>query len=155
MVHASEVLSAKLLIVDDQQVNVLLLDRLLGGAGFTSVTSTTNPREVCELHRKNSYDLILLDLLMPEMYGFQVIEGLKEIETEGSFPVLVISAQPDYKKRAMQAGATEFITKPIVVVDLLPQVHKMLHTRLSYNKSRNDRIALERAVQERTAKLRE
>ena len=89
------------------------------------------------------------------MYGFQVIEGLKEIETEGSFPVLVISAQPDYKKRAMQAGATEFITKPIVVVDLLPQVHKMLQSRLSHNKTKNDKIALEHAVQERTTTLRE
>ena len=62
MVGASDILNAKVLIVDDQKVSVFLLERILGDAGYTCVASTTDPREVCELHRKNRYDLILLDL---------------------------------------------------------------------------------------------
>ena len=83
-----------MLIVDDQPVNVLLLERMLLDAGYTSVTTTTDPPEVCELYRKHRYDLILLDLLMPGMDGFEVMQGLKEIETEGYLPVLVLTAQP-------------------------------------------------------------
>ena len=78
MMSSSDILRGNILIVDDQEVNVLLLERMLGGAGYVSVASTTNPDEVCELHRKNRYDLILLDLVMPGMDGFQVMEGLKE-----------------------------------------------------------------------------
>src|SRR6185295_8497834 len=109
MVSTSEILGARILIVDDQPANIKLLKLILDREGYTSVASTTDPREVCALHREKSYDLILLDLLMPDMYGFQVIEGLREIEGQGELPVLVISAQPDYKMRAIQAGAKEFI----------------------------------------------
>src|ERR1700675_2100550 len=97
MVNSSDILNAKVLVVDDQEANVLLLERMLRGAGYVSITSTTDPNEVCELHRKNRYDLILLDLQMPGMNGFQVMESLKKIETDGYLPVLVITAQPDQK----------------------------------------------------------
>lgn len=80
MISSSDILHGKVLIVDDQKVNVLLLEQLLRGAGYVSVTSTMDPGEVCQLHRKNLYDLILLDLVMPGTDGFQVMEGLKEIE---------------------------------------------------------------------------
>jgi len=89
---------------------------------------------------------------MPDMYGFQVIEGLKEIEGEGELPVLVISAQPDYKMRAMQAGAKEFIAKPISSAEVLTQVRAMLHTRLSGRTNGAD--AQEHAFQERSSTLR-
>ena len=94
MVAESDILNASILIVDDQEVNVRLLDQLLHEAGYTCVASTMNPREVCALHRKNRYDLILLDLQMPGMDGFQVIEGLKTNDADGYLPVLVITAQP-------------------------------------------------------------
>ena len=82
MLSKPDILNANLLIVDDQEVNIRLLEETLRNAGYTRITSTQNPYEVCELHRKNHYDLILLDLLMPDMDGFQVLEGLKNIETE-------------------------------------------------------------------------
>jgi CheY-like chemotaxis protein len=85
MISSSDIHNARVLIVDDQEVNVRMLERMLRGAGHTSITSTTDPRQVCELHRQNRYDLILLDLHMPGMDGFQVMEGLKEIETEATF----------------------------------------------------------------------
>src|ERR1035438_2617227 len=107
MVTSSDILNGKVLVVDDQEANVLLLERMLRGAGYASVASTMDPTEVRELHRKNRYDLILLDLQMPGMDGFEVMEGLKEIETEGYLPVLVITAQPDHKLRALRGGRSE------------------------------------------------
>ena len=80
MVSSADILNAKILVVDDKEANVRLLEGMLRVAGYTSVDSTTDPNEVCELHRKNRYGLILLDLQMPGMDGFQVMEGLKEIE---------------------------------------------------------------------------
>jgi CheY-like chemotaxis protein len=92
MISPADILHGKILIVDDQQANVLLLEQTLRRAGYFSVTSTVESEKVCELHLVNRYDLILLDLLMPGMDGFQVMENLKEIETGGYLPVLVITA---------------------------------------------------------------
>ena len=103
MISAADILHGKILIVDDQQANVLLLERMLRGAGYASVTSTTDPGEVCELHRKNRYDLILLDLQMPGMDGFQVMEGLKEIET-GRLPAGAGHHRPAGSQAARAAG---------------------------------------------------
>ena len=132
MISSADILNARILIVDDQEANVLLLERMLRGAGYASVASTMDPSEVCELHRKNRYDLILLDLQMPGMDGFQVMEGLKEIEPDGYLPVLVITAQPGHKLRALQAGAKDFVSKPFDLAEVLARVHNMLEVRLLY-----------------------
>lgn len=130
MTSPSDVLHGKILIVDDQQANVVLLERLLRGAGYVCVTSTRSPREVCELHLSNRYDLILLDLEMPGMDGFQVMENLKQIETDGYLPVLAVTAQPAHKLRALQSGAKDFISKPFDLPEVLLRVHNMLEVRL-------------------------
>jgi len=155
MTELSHILNARILIVDDDGANISLLKLILSGAGFTAIESTTDSREVCGLHRKHRYDLILLDLLMPGMYGFQVIEGIKEIEKDDDLPILVISAEPDYKKRAMQAGAKAFIAKPLKRAEVLTQVHTLLQGRLARNATHANRTAEEQASHERTAKLRD
>src|SRR3989338_1986864 len=129
MVSSYDILGASILVVDDKETNVLLLERMLRGAGYASIESTTDQKEVCELHRKNRYGLILLDLQMPGMDGFQVMEGLKEIEEDGYLPVLVITAQPDHKLRALQAGAKDFISKPFDMVEVQTRIHNMLEVR--------------------------
>ena len=91
MTTPPDILNAAILIVDDQEPNVSLLEQLLRETGYTCVASTRNPEEVCELHRKNNYDLILLDLEMPRMDGFQVMEGLKTHNTGSYLPVLVVT----------------------------------------------------------------
>ncbi len=130
MIPISSILKAKLLIVDDQVANVLLLERLLTSAGYTNITSTQNPTEVMELHRQHKYDLILLDLNMPEMDGFEVIERLKAEELDGIPPVLVITAQPNEKLRALKAGALDFVSKPFDIAEVLARVQNLLQVRL-------------------------
>ena len=130
MINPSDILHGSILIVDDQQANVVLLERILRSTGYDSITSTTDPRKVFELHRKNNFDLILLDVQMPGMDGFQVMESLKQIETGHSLPVLVITSQPDYKLRALQAGAKDFISKPFELGEVLARVHNMIEVRL-------------------------
>jgi len=130
MISPADILNASILIVDDQAANVALLEQVLRGAGYTAVTSTRYPLEVCELYRKNRYALILLDLQMPVMDGFQVMEGLKAIEPEGYLSVLVITAQPDHKLRALRAGAKDFVSKPFDLAEVLMRVHNLLEVRL-------------------------
>ncbi len=154
MISEQEICDASILIVDDQQANVLLLWEMLRGVGYTRVTSTTDPFTVCDLHRKNGYDLILLDLLMPGMDGFEVMEGLKEIETEGYLPVLVITAQPGHKLRALSAGAKDFVAKPFELIEVQTRIHNMLEVRLLYKRLENYNKVLEQTVLERTAELR-
>ena len=153
MVSSSDILNAKCLIVDDKEVNVVLLEQMLRGAGYTRLTSTRDPQAVCALHRDNHYDLILLDLQMPGMDGFEVMEGLKAIETDGYIPVLVITAQPGHKQRALQAGAKDFVSKPYEWAELLMRVHNLLEVRLLYKQIAHDNKVLEQTVRERTGEL--
>jgi PAS domain S-box-containing protein len=155
MVSAPEILNASILIVDDQETNVVLLEQLLNEAGYTSVAATMNPQEVCALHRKHRYDLILLDLQMPGMDGFQVMEGLKTNDADSYLPVIVLTAQPGHKLRALQAGAKDFISKPFDLTEVKTRIHNMLEVRLLYKQLENFNKVLEQTVQERTAELRE
>jgi putative two-component system response regulator len=155
LINAAEIRNARILVVDDLQANVRLLEGMLRGAGYASVESTTIPGEVCELHRKNRYDLILLDLQMPGMDGFQVMEELRKIEPDGNLPVLVITAQPGHKLRALNAGAKDFVAKPFELPEVLARVHNMLEVRLLYKALHNYNDALEQRVRERTADLQE
>jgi PAS domain S-box-containing protein len=155
MIKTADILSAKILIVDDQESNVKLLEQLLRGAGYTGITSTLQPEEVCTLHRKNAYDLILLDLQMPVMDGFQVMESLKTNTTDDYLPVIVLTAQPGHKLRALQAGAKDFVSKPFDLVEVKTRIHNMLEVRLLYKQLADFNKVLEQTVLERTAELRE
>jgi PAS domain S-box-containing protein len=150
-----DILEANLLIVDDQEANVVLLTQMLHDEGYTRVSSTTNPQEVCALHREHRYDVILLDLQMPIMDGFVLMEALKTNEADPYLPVLVITAQPGHKLRALQAGAKDFISKPFDLVEVKTRIRNMLEVRLLHKKLERDNASLERIVQERTAELRE
>jgi light-regulated signal transduction histidine kinase (bacteriophytochrome) len=144
MITSLDILKARILIVDDLEANVSLLEQMLSGAGYVSVSSTRDPRAVCDLHRKKNYSLIVLDLMMPGMDGFEVMEGLKQIETDGYLPVLVITAQPDQNLRALKAGAKDFISKPFELAEVLIRVHNMLEVRLLHleTKRLSDRLRI-------------
>jgi serine phosphatase RsbU (regulator of sigma subunit) len=148
MVSASDILNARILVVDDKPANVQLIERMLQGAGYTSVESTTDPCAVCDLHRRNHYSLILLDLQMPGLDGFQVMEGLKKIEGESYLPVLVITAQPAHKLRALEAGAKDFVSKPFELAELRARVRNILEVRLLHLKAQEHGRVLEETVRE-------
>jgi PAS domain S-box-containing protein len=153
MISKQEILNASILIVDDQQSNVFLLKEMLHDGGYTCIASTTDPYAVCELHRQNRYDLILLDLLMPGMDGFEVMKGLKKIETDAYLSVLVVTAQPDHKLKALAAGAKDFLTKPFNLLEVLTRIHNMLEVRLLYKQLEQHNKLLEQKVLERTVEL--
>jgi CheY-like chemotaxis protein len=155
MITESDILKSSILIVDDQEPNVRLLEQILLDAGYTHMASTQQPTEVRALHRKNQYDLILLDLQMPVMDGFQVITGLKADQQDDYLPVLAITAQPGHKLRALQAGAKDFVSKPFDLTELRTRIHNMLEVRLRYKQLMHDNQELERQVRERTAELRD
>ena len=153
MLSSVDILQGKILIVDDLEVNILLLERMLGAAGYVSIASTLDSRQVYELHLQNRYDLILLDLKMPGMDGFQVMERLKSIEPDGYLPVLVITAEPGHKLVALQAGAKDFIGKPFELADVLARVHNLLEVRLLHRKLHTYNDVLEQKVREQATLL--
>ena len=152
---AQDILAAKILIVDDQRANVALLERLLAEAGYTQVSATMDPQTVTTLHAAHAYDLILLDLQMPVMDGFEVMAGLKRNATDPYLPVIVLTAQPAHKLRALQAGAKDFISKPFDLLEVKTRIHNMLEVRLLYEAVAQHNVMLEQWVEERTAELRE
>jgi PAS domain S-box-containing protein len=155
MIRDTDILNASILIVDDQDANVQLLEQMLAEAGYRHVASTTDPHSVCALHRDHHYDLILLDLKMPGMDGFQVMEGLKQLETDGYVPILVITAEPGHKLRALASGARDFVAKPFDMVEVKTRIHNMLEVRLLYKQLEQHNQTLEQTVQDRTAALRD
>jgi PAS domain S-box-containing protein len=155
MLEVSEILNASILIVDDQEANVMLLEQMLRNEGYANITTTQRPREVFGLHEEKRFDLILLDLQMPEMDGFEVMEALNKIEPASYLPVLVITAQPGHKLRALKAGAKDFVSKPFDFVEVQTRIHNMLEVRLLYRKLNDYNRVLEQTVLERTAELRQ
>lgn len=125
----TEVTGPRILIVDDQPSNVRLLEHTLRRAGFGEVMSTTEPRSVSELHREHHYDLILLDLQMPEMNGFQVMAGLHEIENAHPVSILVLSADATQNATALTEGADSFMGKPFRLPEVVERVQLMLKAR--------------------------
>lgn len=155
MLNAVDVFNASILIVDDQESNVTLLELVLLEAGYKQISSTMDSREVCALHRKNQYDLILLDLQLPDMDGFQVMDALKTNVEDPYLPVIVLTAQPGHKLRALQAGAKDFISKPFDLIEVKTRIKNVLEVRLLYKKLEGSNKQLEQLVNERTAELRE
>jgi PAS domain S-box-containing protein len=150
-----DVRNASILIVDDQDANVVLLEEMLRSDGYTRILSTKNPTEVCALHRENGFDLILLDLQIPVMDGFQVMEALKADAVDAYLSVIVLTAQPGYKLRALQAGAKDFISKPFDLIEVKVRIHNALEVRLLYKELKGYAAELEQRVQQRTAELEE
>ncbi len=148
---------ARILIVDDHQSNLDLLKAVLGAAGYTNLWTTADPRTVETMHRDCRFDLILLDIRMPFLDGFQVMAHLAEVHRDDYLPILVLTAQTDSatQRRALEHGAKDFVTKPFEAADVLLRVRNMLEVRKLYNEHRSQNEILEAKVQERTMALEE
>lgn len=153
MISQADIYAAKILIVDDQDVNLRLLEHLLGSGGYSAISSTLDARAVAGLHQRHQFDLIILDLVMPGMSGYDVMDALRPLELEGYLPVLVIAADPDAKLAALEAGARDFISKPFDALEVLTRIRNMLEVRLLHRAARHYNTLLERTVGQRTAEL--
>jgi len=156
MITESDILHASILIVDDLEFNVSVLEQMLKNAGYTATMTTTHPEEVCSLQASNSYDLILLDIEMPGMDGFEVMEQLHAAVADDYAPVLVITGQADHKLRALQAGAKDFVSKPFEAIEVMTRVHNLLETRLlarRWEDHRDDNPALSSVIQRNIRKI--
>ncbi|OYT70060.1 MAG: two-component system response regulator [Chloracidobacterium sp. CP2_5A] len=148
---------ARILVVDDLELNIKLLVSLLAEAGYRNVSSTTDSRQVARLYTDLAPDLVLLDLHMPHRNGFQVMEELREIERDSYIPVLVLTGLPDHatRLRALEAGARDFLSKPFEHIEALTRIRNMIEVRLLHNDAREQNRILEEKVRERTHQLRE
>lgn len=136
MVTQADLLNARILVVDDIPNNVQVLVAVLEHAGYRAVDSCTDPQRACEMYRRERHDLVLLDLNMPGMDGFTVLEQMKAMAPDDYPPVLAVTAAHDYKLRALSAGARDFIGKPYDFEELLQRVHHMLEVRLLLQSTR-------------------
>jgi PAS domain S-box-containing protein len=154
MISEQEILNAKILIVDDLEANESVLGKILSEVGYLNISTAMNPADINELHQTNVYDLILLDIQIPNMDGFQVVEALSSNQSDNYRPILAIIAEPDQKLQALAAGAKDFITKPFDITEVNARIHNLLEVRLLYKKLGNYKQELEQTVMERTAELR-
>ncbi|BAL24410.1 HD domain-containing phosphohydrolase [Azoarcus sp. KH32C] len=154
---APELTNARILIVDDESANVLLLEKLLKTQGCTRVTSTTDPRNALAIQCREPQDLILLDLRMPHMDGFDVMRALADMDPENLPPVLILTAQPDMptRLRALDSGARDFITKPFECLEVLSRIRNMLQMRVLESRLKQQKEALEETVRARTCEVTE
>jgi diguanylate cyclase (GGDEF)-like protein len=132
MINNDDIFKARLLVVDDMQDNVEVLSMLLNTLGYHHVDGTTNPSQVARLHEEHNYDLILLDMQMPGMSGFEVMERLKRDGNDDYLPVLAVTSHSHLKIRALEAGARDFISKPFDPRELEQRIHNFLEVRLLY-----------------------
>lgn len=154
----ANIADARILIVDDEEANIQILLRALGRANYTNVRSTTDPREALALFREFEPDLLLLDLSMPYLDGFQVIERLQpELGEDAYLPILVLTAdsRPEVKSRALSCGAKDFLTKPLDLVEVLLRIRNLLEARFLYVELQRQNEVLEQKVRERTRELEE
>ena len=152
--HA-DTLAANIMLVDDEPANVKLLERSLRAFGYQSLVSTTDSRTVLDLYQQHGADLIILDLNMPHLDGFDVMRQLHALNVDNLPPILILTAQHDqeHRVRALKSGAHDYVTKPFAVDELLARVRNLLQVQL-YQKSIRDRNQwLEERVRERTQAL--
>ncbi len=146
---------AKILIVDDEQANIDLLEDILENEGYINFKSTQDSRKALDMYKEIRPDLVLLDLNMPYMDGYQVMEQLKEVEKDSYAPILVLTAQSDRNIRlsALAAGARDFIEKPFDITEVVHRISNMLEIRLHHNQVRDQNQVLEKKVAARTHEL--
>lgn len=155
MIDEVEIQNARILIVDDNHTNVQLLENMLMSNGYTSVLSTTDSRETVDLYNSFQPDIILLDISMPYLDGYQVMEQLDKIEPECYVPILVLTALKDSETRirSLKSGAKDFLSKPFDVTETLMRIRNIVEVRLLHNQVRSQNALLEQKVDERTNEL--
>lgn len=158
MIDLTRIQNARILIVDDERSNVLLLEKILAAAGHANFLSTGDPRQVLDLYHAFCPDILLLDLHMPYLNGFEVLAALRAALNEGDYiPILMLTAditQPT-RLKALECGAKDFLTKPFDQVEVVNRIRNILEVRLLYTDLKDQNQVLEQKVRERTRELME
>jgi len=151
----TDVLASAILVVDDEPANVKLLERTLRTFGFFNLLSSTDPRTVLGLYQQHGFDLIILDLNMPHLDGYEVMQQLKSLGRDDLPPILILTAQHDqeHRVRALKGGAHDYVTKPFAVDELLARVRNLLQVQLYHKSMRSRNQWLEQRVKERTREI--
>ena len=154
---APHILQASIFIVDDVEANVILLEKILQREGYSNIDSTTDSRLARDMYAAKRYDLVLLDIRMPHVDGFEVMRQIDEISGDDYAPILVLTAQTDMETRlkALEAGAKDFLNKPVDRAEALNRIRNMLEVRLLHNQVRDQNDILEEKVRLRTDELRQ
>ncbi len=148
---------AKILIVDDEQGNINVLQRMLNSVGYHNVTATTDSRSIPDIYQSIHPDLILLDIKMPEFSGFDVMNALNSLKKESYLPILVLTAQldPETRLKALKAGAKDFVHKPFIMEEMLARINNILEVRMLHNSAHQEKKSLENQVVERSQELKQ
>ncbi len=155
MTARDDVHTGRILVVDDNPVNIAIVEKILNHEGYRHIDAVTDPTQVAGLYRDNHYDLILLDVHMPELSGFDVMAQLSHDNPEDYLPILILTADHSEKTRnlCLASGAKDFIGKPFDRVEVLLRVRNILEVRLLHRAVINHNILLEQKVRERTQQL--
>jgi putative two-component system response regulator len=153
---SAELAKMKILIIDDEPLNVELLKEILVENGYTTVDSVTDSTRALDTCRDSQPDLILLDLMMPPPDGFAILETLRTDEDQVFLPIIALTADTtdETKRRALQSGATDFLTKPFDHTEVMLRIQNLLRTCRAHRLLDNQRAAFEDALRERTSELR-
>lgn len=156
IIKKEDVKKAKILVVDDNSANIDLLSKILLKDGYENIYSTTNPLEVQSLYVEHKFSLIILDLNMPNLDGFQVMRILKENFPDVWIPIIIVTAQNDQpsKIRSLSLGARDFLTKPIDRLEVINTVYNIIETKMMQIILENQNVILEQKINERTQKLK-
>ncbi|PHS71501.1 MAG: two-component system response regulator [Methylophaga sp.] len=152
-----QILAANVLIVDDQALNIKLLEKILKQAGYQNIFSTTDPRQVTDMYVELDADVLLLDIRMPHLDGFQVMEQLQTVVGDDYLPILVLTAEltTETRSKALGGGAKDFLTKPFEQQEVLQRINNIIEVRLLYKQVRQQNKRLEIEVKKRTHELEE
>ena len=154
--HAAELTKMKILIIDDEPLNVALLEEILAENGYIRFESITNSKIALDKCQEFQPDLVLLDLMMPAPDGLAILEQLRAEYDESFLPVVILTADttPESKRRALEAGASDFLLKPLDHIEVSLRIRNLLRSRRAHLLLDNQRAALEEAVLQRTEELR-
>jgi putative two-component system response regulator len=156
MISDEKIFAARVLVVDDNPLDVQILNKILSNAGFINITTTIDPTQVLDLYKENKPDLILLDLNMPKMDGFAIMTQLAILNPDDYLPILILTAVDESVRfKALSSGAKDFLPKPYQHLDVLLKSRNIIEVRLLYNQIKNQNASLEHQVNTQIKEIRD
>jgi len=156
MASEAEIKSARIVVVDDEPMNIELFEALLRDNGYTNLSMISDSRRAVSMFSQEDPDLLMLDLHMPHQDGYEVLQSLRYlVPAEAFMPILVLTADStiEARRRALASGATEFLSKPFDMIEMQLRIETLLRLRFLYRDLRKEKALLEQRVKERTRSL--